>query len=162
MKLVSSQFDKQDKSIEAITARNKVLNKEIDAQKDKIGTLEKALSNAASSFGENDKRTQAWAIQLNNAKAELNGMERELKSNEKALDGVADEFDEAEKQAGQFSDEVKKSANTADEAGGKFEKLGGVLKGIGVALATSVVAIGAAAATAGKKQIGRASCRERV
>jgi hypothetical protein len=28
MKLVSSQFDKQDKSVQALTARNEVLNKE--------------------------------------------------------------------------------------------------------------------------------------
>ncbi len=33
MNLVSSQFDKQDKSIDALTARNQVLNKEIKAQK---------------------------------------------------------------------------------------------------------------------------------
>ena len=30
LNLVSSQFDKNDKSIEAITSRNKLLNKEID------------------------------------------------------------------------------------------------------------------------------------
>ncbi|UTW70372.1 hypothetical protein KHA80_07630 [Anaerobacillus sp. HL2] len=33
MNLVTSQFDKQDKSIQAMTARNNVLNKEIDACK---------------------------------------------------------------------------------------------------------------------------------
>lgn len=33
MKLVDSQFDKNDKSAEALTARNQVLNKEIDSQK---------------------------------------------------------------------------------------------------------------------------------
>ena len=32
MKLVASQFDKQDNSVEALTARNRVLNKEIDTQ----------------------------------------------------------------------------------------------------------------------------------
>lgn len=78
MKLVESQFDRQDKSIEAVTTRNQLLNKEMDAQKDKIKAIEKALDNAATSFGENDKRTQNWAIQLNNAKAHLNGLEREL------------------------------------------------------------------------------------
>ena len=83
MNLVASQFDKQDQSVEAITARNRVLNKEIDAQKEKISTLEKALANAASSFGETDKRTQSWQIQLNNAKAELNKMERELEGTTK-------------------------------------------------------------------------------
>lgn len=86
MKLVSSEFDKNDKSIQAVSARNAVLNKSIDVQKEKITTLESALQNASDSFGENDKRTQNWAIQLNNAKAQLNGMERELATNEKALD----------------------------------------------------------------------------
>jgi hypothetical protein len=33
MKLMESQFDKQDQSLEAVTARNEQLNKAIDAQK---------------------------------------------------------------------------------------------------------------------------------
>ena len=59
MQLVSSQFDKNDASVEALTARNEVLGKQIDAQKQKIAVLRDALQNAAESFGENDKRTQA-------------------------------------------------------------------------------------------------------
>ena len=86
MKLVTSQFDKNDTSVEALTARNEVLNKEIEAQRQKIETLRQALANAAESFGENDRRTQAWQIQLNNAEAALNGMERELKDNNDALE----------------------------------------------------------------------------
>ena len=39
MNLVTSQFDKQDQSVGALTARNQVLRKEIDAQKDKVETL---------------------------------------------------------------------------------------------------------------------------
>ena len=81
MKLVDSTFDKQDKSVAALTARNEVLNKNIEAQKQKVETLRSALENASTSFGENDRRTQAWQIQLNNAEAALNGMERELKQN---------------------------------------------------------------------------------
>ena len=95
MALVASQFDKSDKSTEALTARKQMLNKEIEAQKDKISMLEKALANSAESFGENDKRTQNWQIQLNKAQAELNGMERELDSTTKALDGTGSGFDEA-------------------------------------------------------------------
>ncbi|GAA0493150.1 hypothetical protein IRB23M11_01860 [Alkalibacterium sp. m-11] len=85
MKLVSSQFDKNDKSIQAITARNNQLNKEIDAQREKVATLEKALANAAASFGENDRRTLSWQTQLNNANAELNNMERELKESQEEV-----------------------------------------------------------------------------
>lgn len=66
MKLATSQFDKNDQSVQALTARNTVLNKEIEAQKQKIETLRAALKNAAESFGENDRRTQNWQIQLNN------------------------------------------------------------------------------------------------
>ena len=33
MKLVASEFDKNDKSIQAITARNEILNKSIEAQR---------------------------------------------------------------------------------------------------------------------------------
>jgi phage-related protein/methyl-accepting chemotaxis protein len=150
MNLVASQFDKQDKSAQAVAARNRVLSKEIDAQKEKISTLEKALANAASSFGETDKRTQSWQIQLNNAKAELNKMERELEANNKALDNAGKELDEAEKQADEFGREIKKAADQADDAGGRFEKLGGVLKGIGVAMGAALAAIGTAAVGAGK------------
>ena len=51
MKLVSSQFDKNDKSVQALSARHTVLNKEIEAQKNKVETLRAALRNAADSFG---------------------------------------------------------------------------------------------------------------
>jgi ABC-type transporter Mla subunit MlaD len=139
MKLVSSEFDKQDKSVAAVTARNEVLNKALDAQKDKISTLESALKNAADSFGENDRRTQNWAVQLNNAKAELNGMEREL--------------DETAGSADDLGDELKESGEEAEKSGGKFEKLGGVLKGVGAAMGAVALAAGAAAVKLGKEVI---------
>ena len=151
MNLVTSQFDKQDKSVRAITARNEVLNKEIDTQKNKISTLESALKNAAESFGENDKRTKAWQIQLNNANADLNKMEKELDNNNKALDAASDGFDDAGKEADKFGDEIKDSATVADDAGGKFKKLGSVIKGVAAGIGVAMAAIGTAAVGAGKK-----------
>ena len=156
MKLVSSQFDKNDQSVEALTARNTVLNKEIEAQKQKIETLKKALENAATSFGENDRRTQAWQIQLNNAEAALNDMERELQQNNDALDRAAGEFDDAEKQADDFGDEVEDAGKQSDDAGGKFEKLGAVCKAAGVAIAAAFAAVSAAAVASGKALVDMA------
>ena len=149
MKLVESQFDKQDRSVSALTSRNEVLNRQIAEQKDKVELLRRALENSSDSFGENDKRTQQWAVQLNNAQAQLNNMERELKSNEKAIDGVGDEFQDAEKKADGFGDEVKEASNKADDANDRFRKLGDTLKTIGRALAIGLVAIGTAAIAAG-------------
>jgi len=150
MELVASQFDKQDKSVEALTARNTAFNKEIDAQKQKISTLEQALKNAADSFGENDKRTQNWQIQLNKAKATLNGMEKELSDNEKSLDDIAEGMKDAAKEADEFADELNDAADEAQESGGKFEKLGSVVKGIGAAMGAAFAAVGTAAVSAGK------------
>ncbi len=114
MQLVTSQFDKNDKSAAALASRNGVLNKEIDAQKEKISTLQAALRNASESFGENDRRTQNWQIALNKAQAELNGMEKELDESGKA----------------------------ADDAGGHFEKLGGIMKGLGAAVGAAAIKLG--------------------
>nr|DAF07645.1 MAG TPA: minor tail protein [Bacteriophage sp.] len=134
MKLVSSEFDKNDKSIKAITARNNQLNKEIDAQKDKVSTLEKALANAATSFGENDRRTLAWQIQLNNANAELNNMERELK----------DSQTEVKKLNKEKIDKLVGGLKQAGEIAGKTLVVG--LK----AAAAAMAAIGAGAVATGK------------
>jgi len=139
MKLVSSEFDKNDKSIQAVTARNEVLYKAIDAQREKISTLESALKNASESFGENDRRTQNWAIQLNNAKAELNGMEREL--------------EEATGDADKLGEGLTETGKSADDVGGRFEKLGGTLKGVGIAMGAVAVAAGAAAIKLGKEVV---------
>ena len=154
MKLVESQFDKQDRSVSALTARNEVLTRQIAEQKDKIELLRKALENSAESFGENDQRTKQWTVQLNNAQAQLNNMERELKDNEKAIDGVGDEFQSAEKKADGFGDEVKEAANKSDDANERFRKLGDTLKTIGRALAVGIVAIGTAAIAAGTALVG--------
>ena len=150
MKLATSEFDKNETSVESLTAKNEVLTKQIDAQKDKIETLRKALENASDSFGENDRRTQAWVTQLNNAQAELNSMERELKDNESAIDGMGDEMQNAAKQADKLEDELEDAGNEASSSGGKFEKLGSVVKGIGAAMATAFAAVGPAAIAAGK------------
>ena len=144
MKLVESQFDKNDTSVEALTARNEVLGKQIEAQKSKIEVLRNALKNAADSFGENDKRTQAWQIQLNNAEAALNGMERELRDNNAALDNASDGMDKAGKEADDMGGEVKDAGKEADDAGSKFEGLGNVCKAAAATMAAAFAAVSAA------------------
>ena len=117
MKLISSTFDKNDKSVQALAARNQVLNKEIDTQKGKIETLRSALDNAATSFGENDRRTQNWQIQLNNAEAALNDMERELNSNNSALEKANANYDDAEDALDDMSREMDDVTDSADDLG---------------------------------------------
>lgn len=153
MKLVDSQFDKNDNSIQALTARNEVLQKSIETQKQKIEILRSALSNAADSFGETDRRTQNWQIQLNNAEAELNGMQKELRANNTALEKAGDEMDDVGKSADNMGEDIEDAASSAEKSESKFSSLGSVLKGIGAAMAAVGVAATAMAVKLGKEVV---------
>ena len=147
MALVTSQFDKNDKSVSALAARNTVLNKEIEAQKGKVETLKSALDNAVTSFGENDRRTQNWQIQLNKAQAELNGMERELAANNKELEAAAKGFDEAGNEADAFG---RGMGEAGKEAGGLGDSLGDTGKKMSDA-EREAAGLGASLSDAGKE-----------
>ncbi|MDK8600905.1 MULTISPECIES: phage tail protein [Actinomycetaceae] len=163
MKLVASSFDKNDKSAEALTARNQVLGKEIEAQKSKIETLRAALENSASSFGENDSRTKNWQIQLNNAGAELNRLEGELKANNDALsdfgnevDGAGDDAKGAAKDAGRLEGAVDDLGDEMDSTSSKIRIFGDVLKAnlASEAIIAGVKGIGHAIASIGRGMVG--------
>ena len=79
MKVVTSQYDKNDNSSAKLKATSEVLNKKIDEQKAKINILKSALAQAEAETGKNSDTTKKWQVQLNNAEAELNDMNRELK-----------------------------------------------------------------------------------
>lgn len=114
MLATASAFDKGEKSVEAYTAKNKVLEKQIDAQKDKLEILRRAVSDAAEKYGEADERTQKWQQILNRATAELNDMERELRDNQTEMEHLGDATEEL--------------GADLDETAGKGEKLGSILK----------------------------------
>lgn len=126
MQLVTSQFDKNDTSVQALAARNSVLNKEIDTQKQKIDTLKSALANASESFGENDRRTQNWQIQLNKAQAALNNMERDLKASGGALQDNT-------KQTEDNRSALQKLVDYSKTGDSSIQRLGTSVKGTGTA-----------------------------
>ncbi|MGN1044323.1 MAG: hypothetical protein ACI4PR_06025 [Acutalibacteraceae bacterium] len=120
MRAVSSQFLDNNKSIEAYTAKNQVLGKQIDAQKEKIEKLKQILQKSTEMYGENDKKTQAWATKLNIAEAELNKMQNQLKINNSELDKY-----------GSFSEKTASSVGKLDKEIGTLQsELEGVDKKI--------------------------------
>lgn len=86
MKVVSSQYDKNDNSSQKLKATSEVLNKKIEEQKSKINVLKTALAQAEAETGKNSTTTKKWQNDLNNAEAELNDMNRELKEQHGNLD----------------------------------------------------------------------------
>lgn len=94
MALTSERFKDNADSVEALTARNDVLGRSIDAQNKKIETLKAALKEASDAFGENDEKTAEWQEKLNYAQADLLKMERELKNNTDAIKSQTEALEE--------------------------------------------------------------------
>lgn len=86
MKVVTSQYDKNDNSSQKLKATSEVLNKKIAEQESKVNVLKTALAQAEKETGKNSDTTKKWQIQLNNAEAELNDMNKELKNQHGNLD----------------------------------------------------------------------------
>ncbi len=139
MNLVSSEFDKNERSMESLTSRNRVLNKEIETQTQKIETLQKALKNASESFGENDKRTKSMQVQLNNAKADLNKLNAEVKDNHTAME-------KAQYPTEDLAQDVKTFGKNADTAGSQTLKMGDIIKAnlISEAIISGIKSLGSA------------------
>ncbi|HIX16956.1 MAG TPA: hypothetical protein H9860_01445 [Candidatus Gemmiger faecavium] len=114
MKAVTSAFDANDKSQEALAAQTKVLTKQIETQQQRVNKLTDGLNAAAKQFGENDARTQKWQQAVNEATAELNRMKSQLSGLENSIGDVGDAMDDASRSALSFKDVF--SANAIVEA----------------------------------------------
>ena len=150
LKLVSAQYDANDKSLEALTKRQDVLSRTYAEQQDKVKLLQERLTEAAQAFGEADSRTKALQTQLNNANAEmvktqkeLEGVTADLKIAESGENAAGDAAEEAGKQAAE-------SGEKAREGGKGWEALGNICTGVGAAMAAAAAAAGAAIVAAGK------------
>ena len=113
MKLVSERYAENSGSVEALAAKGDVLNRQIDAQKAKVASMQEALKKSAETYGESDTRTQKWQQSLNSAEADLIKMERSLRDNNSQLEaaqqatddysGALAKMDEATQQTGEQS-----------------------------------------------------------
>ncbi len=78
MSKVTAEFGKNNNSTSFLASKSKVLNEQIERQKEKIETLKGALQQSSEKYGENDKHTNNWRTSLNKAEAELSKMENSL------------------------------------------------------------------------------------
>ena len=121
MKAVTSSFDAGDRSEEALAAQTDVLNRQIDAQRQKLQQLQRGLDAAADKYGETDTKTLKWAQAVNDARADLNRLESQLKSTTGEVDDYGDAVDGASSATGGLGGLLGSSG------------LGGILsKGLGV------------------------------
>lgn len=155
MKLTQTRFADNADSVEALTAKQDVLQRQMLTQKDKVEQLRAALVSAAQTYGESDAKTMRWQQSLNKAEAELISMQRELY---KTTDALLDQQDAAERSSGGLVSFVKTLTGTKGEAVGLGEALSAVAGKLGINLpdgaakaldGLNVVSAGMAAAVTG-------------
>lgn len=113
MTLVTAEFKGQANTLDALTAKDKVLREQLDQQREKMRALEEAVKDATKAYGEQDKRTDEYKQSLNMAKTAVANLSRELANNEKYMaeaeksaDGCADSIDEFGKQVKEAKDDT--------------------------------------------------------
>lgn len=102
MKLVSAQYSSNDKSIEALTSRNNVLNKQIEEGKKKVDVYRSALEDFKTQQDKNGASIMELMVKLENEKKKL----QELKSSTTA---TSDEIKAQEKVVASLSSELADS-----------------------------------------------------
>lgn len=107
MRKVQSAYAQNADSVEALSAKNDVLERKISTQTEKIEYLRAALQQSAEKYGEADKRTMQWQTSLNNAEAELNNLNNQFDENKQKI-----------------ADSSKEMGNLGDVVNGLTSKLG--------------------------------------
>ena len=122
MRLVASQFDKNDASQSALASKGEVLTKQVDVQRQKVELLSKALEDSKVKYGENSTQTNKLQIDLNNAQASLNKMERELNANTSALSTFSKEQESSAAKQKRLGSEIEETSKAYVKAKGEFGK----------------------------------------
>ena len=118
MSLTEAEFRGQANSVEALTAKDKILRQEVEQQQEKVRALEQAVADATEAYGENDKRTDQWKQSLNRAKTELIKLNDQLDDNSRYLDEAKSSSDKTSKSIDEFGKKVKDAGDKLDDAGG--------------------------------------------
>lgn len=141
MKLVTAEYKDNASSVDALKAKQAVLQKTYDEQAKKVKETEAALEKCRKATGDNSEESKKLETQLNYQKAALVKTEQELGK-------TTDEMEKAEKAADEMGKEIKDSGEQADDAKGKFSGFTSVLSGMGTALKAAAAATAAAVAGA--------------
>ena len=92
LKLSETQFKGQANSLEALTAKDKLLRQEIEQQTEIVRALEQAMKDAAQVYGENSAQADRYRARLARACTELENMNQALEDNSKYMQEAQESF----------------------------------------------------------------------
>jgi len=167
MAVVTSEFDQNAGSVDALSSKQKILQQSVDQHRAKVEALQQMYQKQVAAYGENSAAADKYKQQLNNAIVALNKESSALRQNEAALakaqseaEQAAEGIDEVADAAEDAARSVKRSAESVEDLGEESSKTsnrlaslargvgtvgGGIAKGIGqltVAAAAGAAALG--------------------
>lgn len=119
MRKLKAEFKGQTDSMEFLTRKGEILDKQLDTQKTRVDTLRAAVAHAKEQYGAAAEETQEWVAKLNNAEAQQFNLEHAIEENNEALENqgksmtglgdIAEKF--ADKLGIKIPDGAKKALN---------------------------------------------------
>ena len=132
-KAVASAFQDEADAEKRMAAQKDVLNRQIEAQREKLALLEKGLKESAAMYGEADSKTQKWQQAVHEATAQLNNMTGQLSGMDGTIEDTAEAMGDAEEATAGWAD-VMKGQLLADAVKAGLSKVYDLVKDIGSAM----------------------------
>lgn len=133
---VTAEFGKNDKSVSGLSAKEDVLTKKLEIQKERVETLRGALEQSKEMYGENDTRTLNWQKSLNKAETDVIKTAKEIDS---------------------LGNEVEDAGKKVEKSGDGFTVFKGILANLGTQAITGALNglknLGSAIINVGKQAI---------
>ena len=159
LKLVSSQYDKNDTSIEALTAKQSALTHRLEEQKSKLSVLREQYEKMGSEYQQNKEKHEQLVASYNKEKSELERIGRELGTssteykqqaevvanlkeqvekstlandqNERSMSRMRTQMNSAQTDINKTSNEIKDIESQMGKSADSCDKLGGAVEDAG-------------------------------
>lgn len=122
MKIVSSSFDKNDKSTQAMAQRSDVLNKKLEEQKNKLTVLTQKYNDMNNTYGKNSTAQKELNSELEKAKATLQNVAKESGVTSDAYKKQQKVVDDLEDKQVQYNNAVSKAKTEMNQAQAEVNK----------------------------------------
>lgn len=120
MRKLTAEYDGNNDSVEFLTQKYDILERQMLTQKDKVEALKQAVADSAAAYGEADSRTQNWIIQLNNAEAALANTYGEMGRTQTAIENMDKSLDEVSDSTGSAAEGVTSLGDVLDTVADKL------------------------------------------
>lgn len=131
LSLTTEEFKGQANSMEALEAKSRILNGQVEQQTEKVKALERALEQAGEVFGDQPKKIDEYQRSLNSAKADLIKMQRELDDTDRYLDEARKSADRTAKSIDGLGREAKSTGDDLDALSSDSGGLGAFVGQVG-------------------------------